>query len=779
MYASALADVTTLTRPPSSQVDPRRMRRVVPIAMGAVSFGLIAVLVGRSMTGPSVTPAASSSATPNKQGLVAGNGTLSPSGDGFDLLAPSGGVVAHLTLAIERGGAVSELKLASASGAQSSVAASAKLAEAQLASGSIDVASGPSAKLSLGGVLAGPLMISVGADAQCASLAASPAIDAPRNVGCVTSSGAFVLSGVVPAPVSEKNGWLDRHETRYLAANPGVAIGDAVSLFAAALREVAIEASERRGRVEPATPGARVIALDADGRAVSVASAGDDGAFVMVAPASATTMFATIGTTRVGPVVALKDAPKDAVVVPISPLGKLTLRARDHDTGEVIPVRFAIHGRDGTREPNLGPDFRASGAGSLADAEDGQLASVLPAGKYRVMATRGLEYTIDQRDVEVKAGVNTEVKLSVRRVIDTPHWAGCDFHVHSRGGFDSLVTIEDRVRTLASAGVDFAVPSEHNRIGSYAAVDSVGVADRLGWVKGVEVTTVDPLHGHFNVFPYALDATPPYRRTSLEELIRFVRTKTPASVLQINHPRFDTRIGYFEATHINPKTAEGRGMLPAGFDTIEVFNGFDLGNREKVEDVMLDWMKLLEAGRYHWATGNSDSHSAQYIWAGYPRTYVKVDDDHEDGKGPPVNVAQVVSGVKAGHAFVTSGPIVELTQGDHGPGDTLVVEGGKAKVHVKVRAAPWVDVRSVEIRVGAKVVMTKAIDEKPLVVGPPEGSLEDARHAAIRLDDDIVLDVPGDARSLLVVVKGERSAMTVLPYMDYRPLAFTNPLVRR
>ena len=40
-----------------------------------------------------------------------------------------------------------------------------------------------------------------------------------------------------------------------------------------------------------------------------------------------------------------------------------------------------------------------------------------------------------------------------------------------------------------------------------------------------------------------------------------------------------------------------------------------------------EWFELINAGRRYTAVGNSDSHRLVYQWAGYPRTYVRVEDD--------------------------------------------------------------------------------------------------------------------------------------------------------
>jgi hypothetical protein len=530
-----------------------------------------------------------------------------------------------------------------------------------------------------------------------------------------------------------------------------------------------------KGKVEGVTASDQrlVVGLDAEGKPAAAAALSPDGTFELVSGVALSTAFLSLGGSRLGPAVKVENP----LVLASPALGALRVEVVDHDRGIALPSRVVVHGHEGPKEPNFGPPFRA-GAGPLIDTEDGQARVLLPAGRYRVLATRGLEYTVDQQIVEVPAGGEVAAELRLRRAVPTPGWVGCDLHVHSRGSFDSVVSIDDRVRSLMAAGVDFAIPSEHNRVGSYDSALVAGQGTWFSWVPAVEVTTVNPLRGHFNVFPYTLATAPAYTHTGLFDLVHFVRRETPGSIIQINHPNMG-RIGHFNSVHVDTETARGVARLAQGFDTIEVYNGFDLGERAKTEQTVLDWMRLLERGRFHWATGNSDSHAVQYIGVGYPRTFVDVGagSDHDGGEGPPVDAARLVDSLRQGRAITTSGPIVELTQGDRGAGGRLEVTDGKARVHIKVRAAPWVDAHDIEVYVGAKSVLIKTLPERPAKVGRPEGSLDEARQAAVLFDEEVEVPVVAGSRALVVLVRGGRSVGEVLPFMDFWPMAISNPLI--
>lgn len=558
-----------------------------------------------------------------------------------------------------------------------------------------------------------------------------------------------------------------------------------VALGLGSMREVLTRGLAREGRAAfsvaghvspaPSGQGVVVVGLSAEGRTSGWAPVGEDGAFALVSLEPITRAFVAVSGLRAGEVV---EVAADAADVKLSlrSLARLRVQILDHDSRRALPARLVVHGRDGTPEPNFGPPHRATGAGPLIDAEHGEVDVMLPAGSYRLLGARGVEYSMAKRDITLRAGDDRREVLGLRHVVDSPGWAGCDLHVHSRGSFDSPVSLEDRVRTLMAAGIDFAVPSEHNSVGSYESSEVVAQQDWMGWVPAVEVTTSGPQRGHFNVFPYSLMEVPRYDHTSLRELVAFVRKKSAESVIQINHPRMG-KIGHFTTLRLDPNTTRGLTRLAAGFDTIEVYNGQELGWPARTEEVISDWIQLFERGRRHWGTGSSDSHLVQYTTAGYPRTFVAVRDDHEDGQGAPLDVPGLLASLKRGHAFVTSGPFVELSQDGRGPGERLVVAEGKAKIHVKVRAAPWVSVNELEVRVGGNTVLRRPLTSPALQVEMPEGTLEQVRRAAVRLDEDIEVPVPAGTRTLVVLVRGGQSIGEVLPFMDFKPLAVVNPML--
>ncbi|CAN5897114.1 hypothetical protein BH11MYX4_BH11MYX4_05880 [soil metagenome] len=550
---------------------------------------------------------------------------------------------------------------------------------------------------------------------------------------------------------------------------------------------------------------AHVIGLDEDGRPQVRVTVDAQGRFAIEAPVAAVQWVAALEAAATSAPVRFTPGTPWDLRLDVSPGGELRVRVIDGDTKQPLVARLIVKGIEGTVDPNFGPDYRASGAGPLMDLVEGEVSTPLPAGRYRVAATKGMEWSIDSENVEVQSGHTKNVDLVLRHVIPSPGMVGCDLHVHARPSFDSPVTAEDRVLSLVSAGVDFAVPTEHNLVGDYAGPLAVlGLAKQLATVTGVEVTTYNPRFGHFGVFPYPAGGVPPFKGTTAAGVFGTSKRGDPNRVLQVNHPRLPSGIGYFNVVGFDPKV----GRVPVGmrtdFDTLEVYNGYDLATRARTEQVLEDWFALLNLGKHFWATGSSDSHRIQYQWAGYPRTMALVDGKSAGDTGLPIEPSAVVAAIKRGHSFVTSGPMIELElQGADGKaghaGDEILApaHGASLTGKLRVRAAPWVDVTSIEVLVGIppapappgvpatplvpspgrrEVAFKMKVPSRPTVLGHEDGTLEEAAARTLRFETDLSIALPEGARWLVVVVRGDRPLDDALPFMPIQPLAFTNPV---
>jgi hypothetical protein len=357
--------------------------------------------------------------------------------------------------------------------------------------------------------------------------------------------------------------------------------------------------------------------------------------------------------------------------------------------------------------------------------------------------------------------------------------------VHARPSFDTPVSVEDRVLSLVAAGIDFAVPTEHNLVGDYSsALETLDLRSELLSVTGVEVTTYSKGFGHFGVFPFPpWSPVPPYKHTTMNAIFRAVRAGDPSRYFQLNHPRLPKGIGYFANMGFDPKAPRNRIHHRVDFDGIEVYNGYDTERPERVDQVLRDYWALLDFGWHYTATGSSDSHRIQFHWAGYPRTLVVVDPHATaDTETRAVDPLAIVANIKKGHATVTTGPVIELELEGARPGDDAVTTDDPLRGHLRVMAAPWVDVTRIDVIVGgppgggASVVESFDVPPRPMELGPEPGTLEEAAQRTVRFDRDIEVPVGPENTWVQVIARGDRRMDDVLPFMPVPPMGFTNPI---
>ncbi len=567
----------------------------------------------------------------------------------------------------------------------------------------------------------------------------------------------------------------------------GILVGTSSQALWGRLHQLAhVNAAKVSGQITGTTERAHIIGLDEEGHAQLRAMADAQGRFTLDAPTTAVQWYAALEAAHTSAPVRFVPGTKAELKLDVSAGGELDIKVTDADTGQPLIGRLIVKGVEGTVDPTFGPDYRASGAGPLMDILEGEVKTPLPAGKYRVSITKGMEWSVDSQVVEIVSGHTKSIELAPRHVIPTPGIVGCDLHVHARPSFDSPVTPEDRVLSLVAAGVDFAVPTEHNMVGDYGPpLEQLRLGKQLASVPGVEVTTYNPRYGHFGVFPYPVNGgVPPYKGTTVNAVVAAAKRGDPNRIVQVNHPRMAQNIGYFNIIAFDPKRPAG----VAPFDTIEIYNGYELHKRELTEKVLEDWYALLNAGKRMAATGSSDSHRIQYNWAGYPRTFALLDPKAAGDTGLPIDTKEVVASLKKGKSFVSSGPMIELEVGETRarPGDEIARSASLAG-KLKVRAAPWIDVTSVEVLAGLPPVapsthgsvvslFKSAIPSRPLQLGPEQGTLEEVQARTVRFETELALKVPPEARWMIAIVRGERVMDDVLPFMPIQPMAFTNPI---
>jgi len=474
----------------------------------------------------------------------------------------------------------------------------------------------------------------------------------------------------------------------------------------------------------------------------------------------------------------------DRSIGPVAPTagaqeaGVLTFRVLD-DSGQAVPSRLTFLPDSGGR-PNLFPNADADPdvlavRRNVVYSIRGEGSITVPAGRYTVLASRGLEYGLDRTRLDLRPGEQASWTARITREVDTTGWISADFHLHTlthSGHGDS--NMPERIISMVGEGVEFAVATDHNHNTDYGpTIDRVGAGDRVTAVTGNEISTGI---GHFNAFPLDPDArVVPYTLPSAEPLFKMVREQENefgvVPVIQVNHPRW-SGINYFGEGGLDPITAgTDSDIYSDDFDTIEIFNeneGFGYFDPDVAEvdtasenfSVLRDWFNLLNRGHRYAAVGNSDSHHVEAEMAGYPRNFLPSPTDDPAAIEP----ADVAAALRANRVFTTIGPFVEFTVDGEPMGGQVRVARGRSSVEigVRVQAASWVDCDVVKIVLNGDVVDTIDVPQTREIV-----RLDATRRVPVSGDCWIALLVEGDEPLAPVVHDQARPIY---------PLAVLNPV---
>lgn len=381
---------------------------------------------------------------------------------------------------------------------------------------------------------------------------------------------------------------------------------------------------------------------------------------------------------------------------------------------------YAYQHRDGlpcrvSLQPGADADVHA-GVLRRVYPTDGHLTFLIEPGTYTATAARGYEYEVARGNVTVAAGETADFAGTLVRSVHSEGWVNADFHMHSEGSADTTIPMEQRLRHLAAVGLERLPITDHDTI-----TDADHLLAPLGldlWVRLMVGVEVSPVGKHTNAYPVVKDPTAAtYYGTDISwgydadgtflgkktfpEIWTMMRTQFQAGILQINHPRAGQ--GYLDAIQYDPAKgvdALAEGVFSTEFDTIELINSGAVS--EALELILPDWYSFLNQGIVKTGVGVSDSHSDSNC--GDARTFVRV------GKDAPRDIddAEIVAALKGGHAVTASGPFLDVTIGDAGPGDT-VPAAADLVLSVTVQAPTWMPVDWVRVIVNGEQVAEEAV----------------------------------------------------------------------
>ena len=425
--------------------------------------------------------------------------------------------------------------------------------------------------------------------------------------------------------------------------------------------------------------------------------------------------------------------------------------------GEPLPVRITIEPKEGPLPEifDVVGNHTAVRPG-VVYVGDGHATFSVPGGHYTVTASKGVEWGLDQAQVDVVFGSEESIHLAVEREVDTSGYISADTHIHTvtfSGHGDA--TIEERMVTLAAEGVELAVATDHNHNIDYRPwQEEMGFNPFFTSVIGNEV---DNELGHYTAFPLDVDdEVPQTRGKDWTETMREMRAKG-AKVILLNHPRWpaiDT--GPFGKTTLNRHSGRRVVNTPFLFDGIEVINATDL----KVDPLYIvqDWFALLNHGELLVGVGSTDSHTVgEHVGKG--RTYIASSTDDPAN----LDVDALSDALLEGRASISLGIFCDvLVNGQAGMGDQVEPEDGVLDVALTVRSPAWVTPRSA-------IVYLNGVEAARMDFGEQE-------EGPFAMTAEFRIPAPAFDAHLVCVVVGDGEEAAFWPTMEDYTFGATNPV---
>jgi hypothetical protein len=271
----------------------------------------------------------------------------------------------------------------------------------------------------------------------------------------------------------------------------------------------------------------------------------------------------------------------------------------------------------------------------------GRVDVVIAPGKYvfNVSASGGFL----GKDAQMKVDVAANEVRPAKVVLDTlfrPNesgWYSADLHHHSDQA-EAVTPPDDLARSQLAAGLDVLFVSDHDSTVNHRQLQQIADTRGVPFIPSMELSAS---WGHFNAYPLrtgeklAIDTTV----ASIDDIFREAR-RQGAVVVQINHPF----IPYGYLTSVSTGVAPG-GFNP-GFDLLEI-NQAAPEDDDKVVHALWDFWN---AGHHYFLGGGTDTHDVWNYKSGEVRTFAHV--------AGPVSAAGFAEALKAGHAYVTHGPLI-------------------------------------------------------------------------------------------------------------------------
>jgi len=159
-----------------------------------------------------------------------------------------------------------------------------------------------------------------------------------------------------------------------------------------------------------------------------------------------------------------------------SELGELSIAISGAD-GALAPARISLQTAAGHPVTNpAGPTYVDNQTGAPYFYSDGNLDLALPAGEYRIVATRG-PFSIPAEAVfEVHGGETYDLSLQIEEIWSARDagYVSVDNHVHLNASGVTILELPDMLLPMQGEALDFASPMAWNQYNRFIDADRIG-----------------------------------------------------------------------------------------------------------------------------------------------------------------------------------------------------------------------------------------------------------------------------------------------------------------
>ena len=359
--------------------------------------------------------------------------------------------------------------------------------------------------------------------------------------------------------------------------------------------------------------------------------------------------------------------------------GTIEINILDKRSRKSLPSRITIIDETGSLQA-LGIESNDSLAvrPGFVYTGNGKAIVKLPAGRYKLYAGRGFEYSVDSASITIGPAQQIRQTFLLEKEVDVDA-ISCDTHIHTlthSGHGDA--TDKERVLTISGEGIDLPIITEHNKIRSFDSL-AINMSQSFNSVYGNEVTTAV---GHFNVWPLEKnDAPSDHRGKNWQEISKNL-PDTSRHVVILNHAR-DIHSGFrpFDPSiHIAVAGVNRFGDLPV--NAMEIVNSGALQNDRML--LFNDWFGLLNRGLDITPVAGSDSHDVSRYLVGQGRTYIYY--------APPNSTIQIdkaADAVRKGKVGICFGLLPQIVVNKKYTAGDVVAASKSIVVDISLIAPSW------------------------------------------------------------------------------------------